>query len=60
MNFEFLKSTAPTAVHQRFELGTSGSESQCSSIELSWDLYVKCGDNIFNAEGRPNEIGQCW
>ena len=52
--------SAPTVFHQRFELGTLGSESQCSSTELSWDLYVKGGDNVVNAEGRPNEIGQSW
>ena len=27
MNFEFLKITAPTIFHQRFEPGTLGSES---------------------------------
>ena len=43
VNFEFLKITAPTVFHQRFEPGTLLSESQCSSIELSWDLYVKVG-----------------
>ena len=60
VNLEFLKITAPTLFHQRFELGTFGSESLCSSTELSWDLYVKGGDNLFNAKGRANEIGQSW
>ena len=60
MNFEFLKITVPTVFHQRFEPGTLGSESQCSSTELSWYLYVKGGDNVFNAKGRANEIGQSW
>ena len=60
MNFEFLKSTAPLVFHQRFELGTLGSESQYASTAPSWDLYVKSGDNIVNAEGRANEIGQSW
>ena len=44
----FLKVTAPT-LHQTFEPETLESESQCSSTELSWDLYVKGGDNVFNA-----------
>ena len=39
---------------------TIGSESQCSSTELIWDLYVKGGDNVFNAQSRANEIGQSW
>ena len=60
VNFEFLKITTPTIFHQRFEPGTFGSESQCSSTELSWDLYVKGGDNVFNAKGRTNEIAQSW
>ena len=60
MNFELLKITSHTVFHQRFELGTIGSEIQGSSTELSWDLYVKGGDNVVNAEGRPNEIGQSW
>ena len=60
MNFDFLKITAPTVFHNRFEPGTLGSESQCSSTELSWDLYVKGGDNVFNAKSRTNEIGQSW
>ena len=58
MNFEFLKITAPTVFHHRFELGTLESESQCSSTELRWDLYFKGGDNVFNAKDRANEIGQ--
>ena len=58
MNFEFLKITAPTVFQQRFEAGTLGSESKCSSTELSWDLYAKGGDNVLNAKGRANEIGQ--
>ena len=62
MNFEFLKITAPIAFNQRFELGTLGSKSRCSSTAPSWDLYVKSGDNVIvvNAEGRANEIGQRW
>ena len=32
-----------------------GYESHYSSTELTWDLYVKGGDNVFNAKGRPNE-----
>ena len=59
-NFEFLKITAPIVFNQRFEQGTLGSESQCSSTAPSWDLYVKSGDNVVNAEGRANEIGQSW
>ena len=39
VNFEFLKITAPTVFHQRFEPGTLGSESEYSSTELRWDLY---------------------
>ena len=58
VNFEFLKITAPTVFHQRFELGTLGSESQYSSTELNWNFYVKGGDNVLNARGRANEIGQ--
>ena len=60
VNFEFLKTTAPIVFDQRFELGTLGSESQYSSTAPSWDLYVKSGDNVVNAEGRANEIGQSW
>ena len=56
MDFEFLKITAPTV----FEPGTLGSESECSFTELSWHLYVKDGDNVFNAKGRANEIGLSW
>ena len=55
-----MKITAPTVFHQRFEPGTFRSESRCSSTELNWDLYVKGGDNVFNAKGRANEIGQSW
>ena len=51
VNFEYLEITAPTVFNQRFELGTLGSESQCSSAEPSWNLYVKGGDNVFNAKG---------
>ena len=60
VNFEFLKITAPIVFNQRFEPGTLGSEIQCSSTAPSWDLYVKSGDNVDNAKGRANEIGQCW
>ena len=56
MNSDFFK-TGPSLFHQRLELGTLGCESDCSSTELSWDLYVKGGDNVFNAKGRANEIG---
>ena len=60
MNFEFLKITAPIVFNQRFEPGSLGSESQCSSTTPRWNLYVKSGDNVVNAEGRANEIGQSW
>ena len=60
VNFEFLKITAPIVFNQRFEPGTLGSESQCSSTVLSWDLYVESGDNVVNAKGWANEIGQSW
>ena len=60
MNFEFLKITALIVFNQRFEPGTLGSESQCSSTAPSWDLYVESGDNVVNAKGRANEIGQSW
>ena len=29
-------------------------------FENYWDLYVKSGDNVVNAKGRANEIGQSW
>ena len=58
MNFEFLKITAPIVFNKRFEPGTLRSESQCSSTAPNWYLYVKSGDNVVNAEGRANEIGQ--
>ena len=58
MNLEFLKITAPKVFNQRFEPGTLRSESQCSSTVPSWDLYVESGDNVVNAKGRANEIGQ--
>ena len=58
MNFEFLKITAPIVFNQRFEPGTLGSESQCSSTAPSWDLNVKSGHSVVNAEGRASEIGQ--
>ena len=60
MNFESLKITAPIAFNQRFESGTLESESQCSSTAPSWDLYLKSGDNVVNAKGRANEMGQSW
>ena len=60
MNFEILKITAPTVFHKRFEPGILESESECSSTEPSWDLYVKGGDNVFNAKGRATDIGQSW
>ena len=60
MNSEFLKITAPILFNQRFEPGTLGFESQCSSTVPSWDLYVKCGDYVVNAEGRAKEKGQSW
>ena len=60
MNLEFLKITAPIVFNQRFEPGTIRSESQCSSTPPNWDLYVKGGDNVVNAKGRANEIGQSW
>ena len=45
MNFESLKITTHTVVHLKFEQGTFRSESQCSTTELNWDLFVKGGDN---------------
>ena len=57
VNFEFLKITAPTLFHQRFEPGTFRSESQYFSTEPSWDLYVNGGGNVFNPRGKANEIG---
>ena len=60
VNFEFLKITAPIVFNQRLEPGTLGSESQCSSTAPSWDLCVKSWDNVVNAKGRANEIGQSW
>ena len=57
---EVLKITAPTVFNQRFEPGTLGSGSQCSSTVPRWDLYFKEGDNVVNAKGRANEIGQSW
>ena len=50
--------TAPIVFNQRFEPGTLGSESQCSCTAPSWNLYVESGDNVVNAKGRANEIGQ--
>ena len=50
----------PIVFNQRFEPGTLGSERQCSSTALSWDLYVKSEDNVVNAKDRANEIGQSW
>ena len=52
MYLEFLKITAPIVFNQRFELGTLGSESKCSSTAPSWDLYVRSGDNVVNAKAR--------
>ena len=60
VNLEFFNIIVPTVFHQRFKLGTNGSNSQCYSTELSWDLYVKSGDNVFTDKGRPNEIGESW
>ena len=60
MNFEFLKIIAPIVFNQRLEPGTLGSESQCTSTAPSWDLSIKSGDNVVNAEGIANEIGQSW
>ena len=60
LNFEFLKITAPIVFNRIFEPGTLRSESQCSFTAPSWDLYVKSGDNVVNAEGRANEIDQSW
>ena len=54
MYLEFLKITAPIVFNQRFELGTLGSEYQCSSTVPSWDLYVRSGDNVVNAKARAN------
>ena len=52
MNFEFLEITARIVFNQRFEPGTLGSQSQCSSTAPSWNLYVKSGDNEVNATYR--------
>ena len=52
--------SAPIVFHQRFETKTLRYESQCSSTEVSWDLYIKGGDIVFNAKGKANEIGQSW
>ena len=60
VNFEFLKFTAPVVFNQKFEPGTLGPESQCSSTAPSWDLYVRSGDNVVNAKARANKIGQSW
>ena len=60
MNLDFLKITASIVFNQRFEPGALASGSQCSSTVPSWDLYVKNGDNVVNAKGRANEIGQSW
>ena len=60
VNLEFLKNTAPIVFNQRLEPRTLGSESQCSSTAPSWDLCVKRWDNVVNAKGRANEIGQSW
>ena len=54
MYLEFLKITAPIVLNQRFEPGTLGSESKCSSTAPSWDLCVRSGDNIVNAKARAN------
>ena len=60
MNFEFSKITTHRVVQQRFKLGIFISESQYSSPELSWYLYVKGRDNLFNTKSKLNEMGQCW
>ena len=52
MNLEFLKITAPIFFNKRFERGTLGSESMCSSTVPSWDLYLKSGDDVVNAKGK--------
>ena len=54
MYLEFLKITALIVFNQRFEPGTLGSESQCSSTAPSWVLYVRSGDNVVNAKARAN------
>ena len=54
MYLEFLKITAPIVFNKRFEPGTLGSESQCSSTAPSWDLYVRGGDNVVNTKARAN------
>ena len=55
-----LKITAPRDFNQRFQPGNLGYQSKCSSTAPSWDLYVESGDNVVNAKGRANEIGQSW
>ena len=60
VNLNFLKITAHIVFNQRLEPGTLGSESQFFSTAPTWNLYVKSGDNVVNAKGRANEIGQSW
>ena len=55
-----LEITTITMVHQRFEPGTSGSDSQSFSTELRWGRYFKNEDNVFNTTGNLNEMGQRW
>ena len=58
VNFEILKITTHTVFHQRFELGTLRSESQCSPTNLNRDLNVKDSSNEFSSKGRLNESVQ--
>ena len=57
MNVEVLKNIVPTVIHQKIEFVTFGSESQSFSTEISWDLYMQGGDNVFNSKGRPKLSG---
>ena len=43
MNLKFLKITASIVFNQRFEQGTLGSESKCSSTVPSWGAFLSFG-----------------
>ena len=58
--FRIFESYCSHIFNQKSEQWTLGSESKCSSTAPSWDLYVKSGDNVVNAKGKANEIGQSW
>ena len=42
VNFVFLKITAPTVFHQRFEPGTRGSESHCAKLGPVFQSLEQC------------------